>query len=247
MKALVLGASGRTGFKVVQQLLTHNIQVKALTRNTLPFQEMHDKNLEVLKTSILEIENKPLSEILSDVSVVISCLGHNISVKGIFGKPHYLLAEAIKKICLVCFHKEMNIPIKKLIVMSTTACLNPDLRLDNNGKQSEKFSITETLIMSIMRALLPPQRDNEKTVKLLKEFQHSKKSVIEWVAVRPDTLTDAENVSEFAVFENIQRSPIFNAGKTSRINVAKFMRELITDNRLWETWKFKMPVIYNKE
>jgi len=33
---------------------------------------------------------------------------------------------------------------------------------------------------------------------------------------------------------------------TSRINVANFMAELITDDTLWSTWKGQMPVSYNK-
>lgn len=33
--------------------------------------------------------------------------------------------------------------------------------------------------------------------------------------------------------------------RTSRINVAHFMADLITDNDIWSNWKGKMPVIYN--
>ena len=33
---------------------------------------------------------------------------------------------------------------------------------------------------------------------------------------------------------------------TSRINVAHFMADLITDSDTWNRWKGKMPVIYNK-
>ena len=43
------------------------------------------------------------------------------------------------------------------------------------------------------------------------------------------------------------RSAIFDAGKTSRINVANLMSDLITDDRIWHKWKGKMPVIYDKE
>ena len=40
-------------------------------------------------------------------------------------------------------------------------------------------------------------------------------------------------------------SPLFDSGKTSRINVAHFMADLMTDETCWETWKGQMPVIYN--
>ena len=71
-------------------------------------------------------------------------------------------------------------------------------------------------------------------------------SKIEWIAVRPDTLINKENESEYEIFASIKRSPVFDAGKTSRINVAHFMVELLLNKTLWEKWKFKMPVIYNK-
>jgi len=41
------------------------------------------------------------------------------------------------------------------------------------------------------------------------------------------------------------RSALFASGVTSRINVAHFMANLITDDHLWQQWKGRMPVIYN--
>ena len=70
---------------------------------------------------------------------------------------------------------------------------------------------------------------------------------IDWVAVRPDSLFDEENVSEYETHNNKIRSPIFNSGKTSRINVSNFMAELVTNDTLWQEWKHKTPVIYNKD
>ncbi len=120
--------------------------------------------------------------------------------------------------------------------MNTTACLN------NNS--IEKFSLGENIIMSIMKTLLPPQKDNEKALKYL-EKNHTKENTIQWIAVRPDTLTTEKQITDYNVFESVQRSPIFNAGKTSRINVANFITELVSNEELWNTWKYKMPVIYN--
>ena len=67
------------------------------------------------------------------------------------------------------------------------------------------------------------------------------------MAVRPDTLLDEPEVTEYQLFPSPIRSAIFDAGKTSRINVAHFMTELITTNSTWINWQGKMPVIYNKE
>lgn len=54
-------------------------------------------------------------------------------------------------------------------------------------------------------------------------------------------------VSAYEIIESPKRSPVFDAGKTSRINVAHFIIELLLNEDWWDLWKFKMPVIYNKE
>lgn len=235
MKVLVLGATGQTGYHVVKQFLENSIQVKAIVRNAEKFKDnQSDKNLKLFTENILDIEDKRLKEILADVDVVISCLGHNISLKGIFGKPHYLVTEAIKKIIDNSNDKHP----KKIILMNTTACLNT--------KQKEKFTFGESIIMGIMRSLLPPQRDNERALKYLEEKLNGE-DVFEWIAVRPDTLITQDQVTDYEIFETPQRSPIFNAGKTSRINVAHFIMKLVLNEELWNEWMYKMPVIYNKE
>jgi hypothetical protein len=66
------------------------------------------------------------------------------------------------------------------------------------------------------------------------------------VVVRPDNLINEDIVTEYEVYPSPTRSAIFDAGKTSRINVGHFMAELITNNDLWNRWKGQMPVIYNK-
>ena len=68
---------------------------------------------------------------------------------------------------------------------------------------------------------------------------------IEWVAVRPDALTDEKEVSGYSVHVSPLRNAIFDSGATSRINVGNFMTELILNETTWLKWKGKMPVIYN--
>jgi hypothetical protein len=71
-------------------------------------------------------------------------------------------------------------------------------------------------------------------------------SLIEWTAVRPDWLLDEETVTSYDLHPSPIRSAIFDAGETSRINVAHFMAELITDEGCWRKWKGQMPVINNQ-
>ena len=62
----------------------------------------------------------------------------------------------------------------------------------------------------------------------------------------PDTLINEDIVTEYELYDSPVRSAMFNPGKTSRINVGNFMARLIVENDLWNKWKGRMPVMYNK-
>lgn len=237
MKVLVLGANGATGFNVVTQLLKQGINVKALTRNVEKLDSIKSiESLEIIKASILEIDNQMLKQYLNDVDAIISCLGHNITIKGIFGKPYTLVADALKKV-VDAINASNKSKIIKIILMNTTACINT--------LQDEKFKKNENFVMKIIRLLLPPQRDNELAIGYLIDTVGVNNKYIQWIAVRPNTLINEDEVSEYTVHPSPIRSPIFDAGKTSRINVADFMVSLLKIEKLWEEWKYKTPVIYN--
>ena len=92
MKVLVVGASGATGLQVVKQLIEQHIEVIVIVRNPVKIDSLQKKdNLKIITDSILNVEINKLSEYLNGVDAIISCLGHNISIKGIFGKPHMLV------------------------------------------------------------------------------------------------------------------------------------------------------------
>jgi hypothetical protein len=87
--------------------------------------------------------------------------------------------------------------------------------------------------------------DNEKAADFLRLKIGQDHKIIEWAAVRPDSLTDGGNVTEYDLYISPIRNAIFDAAPTSRINVANFMARLICEDGLWNQWKGKMPVIYN--
>jgi hypothetical protein len=101
------------------------------------------------------------------------------------------------------------------------------------------------LVIRLLRHLLPPQSDNEQAADYLRVEIGQNHEDIDWVVVRPDTLVDEEEVTEHQQYPSPIRDPVFNAGKTSRINVAHFMADLIMDSDTWTEWKGRMPVIYN--
>lgn len=239
MKVLVLGASGATGKLVVAQLLKRQIHVRAVVREgaILTHEIIANPRVEIVRENITEVDDSEMINLLQDCKAVVSCLGHNITIRGIFGKPHHLVFDAIRTIGQIV--KEKADKKVKLILMSTTGY--------TNTLTGEKNSLGERIVLSVLRSLLPPHRDNVKAANYLNEEIGKDNEKIEWIAVRPDTLINEDDQSAYEVYESPTRSPIFNAGKTSRINVSQFMVELLLNEELWREWKFKMPAIYNKK
>ena len=237
MKALVLGASGATGKLVVQQLAVKNIKVRVVVRESaaIPNQISNDSSIEIVKGNINDFEIAEIKNIINDCDFVICCLGHNISFKGIFGPPRKLVSNVVSKIVEALCSLNLN---QKFILMSTTAY--------TNRKIGETNTVGENIVFSLLKVLLPPHKDNMLAADHLVHKLNTKAN-IDWVAVRPDSLFNEENVSNYEILNKKIRSAIFNPGKTSRINVSHFIAELVTNEKLWDEWKNKTPVIYNKE
>ena len=118
---------------------------------------------------------------------------------------------------------------------------------NKNNDLKEKRSLGEKAVIFLLRYLLPPHRDNEGAAEYLRKTVGRNRKGIDWVVIRPDGLTDELKKSEYINTDSPVRSPIFNAGKVSRINVAGFMVDLIQNEELRGKWKFKMPLVYNME
>lgn len=239
MTTLVVGATGATGKKLVEQLLNMGQKVKVIIRpsGTIPDTWKENDQISIVKANISEISLDEMTTYLNGCQSVASCLGHNLTLKGIFGKPRKLVTNAIILICNAIKKISAEKPIK-VVLMNTTGNRNRDV--------NEPISVGEKLVMGLIRLLVPPQLDNEKAANFLSVNIGQNNKLIEWVAVRPDTLINEEMVSEYELVASPTRSALFNPGKTSRINVGNFMAKLIMENDLWDKWKGKMPVIYNK-
>jgi L-rhamnose mutarotase len=124
------------------------------------------------------------------------------------------------------------------MVMNTTGNSNPD--------RHEKNSVGEKIVLTLLRLALPPHVDNEQAAEFLRTRIGQDNKWIEWVAVRPDSLIDEDEVTDYEIHPSPIRSALFNSGKTSRINVGHFMAELVSNDETFRKWKGQMPVIYNK-
>ena len=240
MTTLVVGASGATGRRLVEQLLSLEQHVKVIVRlpDNLPQSWQNNERLSIIHTSVLELSDAEMIQHVQGCDAVASCLGHNMTWKGIYGHPRRLVTDTVRRLTNAITANEPAKPIKYLL-MNTTGNRNRDI--------DEPISVGQKCVIGLLRLLLPPHVDNENAADFLRTKVGQNNRYIEWVAVRPDDLVNEEEVTEYALYPSPTRSAIFDAGKTSRINVGHFMAHLITDDSSWNRWKGQMPVIYSKE
>lgn len=230
MTILVVGASGATGSQLVEQLLIQKHKVKVIVRSPekLPKSWKANDDLQIISASILELSDSEMSAIVSDCNAVVSCLGHNLTCKGVYGQPRKLVTDVTRRLCNAIKSNNLESPIK-FVLMNTTGNRNRDL--------NEPISFAQKCVIGLLRLLLPPHVDNEKAADYLRTQIGQNNNAIEWVAVRPDGLINEEKVTDYELHQSPTRSAIFNDGKVSRINVGHFMANLIHDDSLWTKWK----------
>ena len=239
MKVLVLGATGATGRHVVHMLLQQQHHVVALVRNTETLSALDTEfgnQLTQIKGTALTLSDSQLSSLIAEADGVVTCLGHNLTLKGVYGAPRMLVRDSIKRIVNLTSAVRAN-PLK-IVLMNSSGVRNKD--------QHEPISFMQHLVIGLIRALLPPHRDNEQAADYLRTLD-ALNSSIQWTVVRPDALIDQDEVSEYDLEPAPIRSAIFDSGDVSRINVASVMSRLITDSNLWNEWQGKMPLVYNSQ
>ncbi len=239
MNYLIVGATGATGRLLTEELLNRGQLVKVIVRSPdkLPTAVKNHDNLTVIQANVLDLSDAELAKHTKGCDAVVSCLGHNMTFKGMYGHPRKLVTDATRRLCEAI---QANRPEKptKFVLMNTTGNRNRDL--------NEPISFAEKFVVGLLRLLLPPHSDNEQAADFLRSKIGQNDKLIEWAAVRPDNLIDEDEVTPYDVYPSPIRSAIFDAGQTSRINVGYFMAELITEDDIWQKWQGQMPVIYNK-
>lgn len=240
MTTLIIGASGATGRLLVLQLLERRERVRLIVRSAKNFSKyvQDNPNLSVTEASLLDLSDGDLSDHVKDCDAVVSCLGHNPTFKGLYGKPRRLVTDAARRLCKAIKSNKPEKPIK-YVLMNSAGNSNRDLE--------EKISSAQNIIIKLLRLLLPPHVDNEEAADYLRTEVGQDDREIKWTVVRPDNLIDDDKVTAYDLHSSPIRSAIFDSGKTSRINVANFMARLILEEDIWNQWKGQMPVIYNKE
>ena len=238
MNILIVGASGATGRLLVEQLLERGQFVKVIVRSPdkLPEAIRQHDHLSVIQASVLDLPDAELAKHMQDCDAVAVCLGHTMNLQGIFGHPRRLVTDATRRLCAAIRANAPEEPTK-FVLMNTVG--------NSNRDRNEPISFAQKCVIGLLRLLTPPHADNEQAADYLRTRIGRNDGMIAWVAVRPDGLIDADEVSAYEVHPSPMRSAIFDPGRTSRVNVGHFMADLITDDDTWQQWKGQMPVIYN--
>lgn len=239
MTVLIVGASGATGQLLVAELLARGLGVRAVVRSAgrLPDTLRRHPALEVVESNLLEPGDAEVQKLASGCSAIACCLGHNMTFKGIFGAPRNLVTHSVRRLCAAVHVLQPPTPVR-FVLMNTVAVRNRDL--------DEPATPGHRVVIGLLRLLLPPHTDNENAAEVLRTEVGQHNKAIQWCAVRPDSLSTVAVASEYELHPSTTRDCISDPGKTTRNNVAHFMAGLITDDTLWNTWKGRMPVIYNK-
>lgn len=234
---LLLGATGRTGGRVLQQLLHRGVRVRAVVRSAerLPAATADDPNLTVVVADLLSLSDEELVTHLRGCDAVISCLGHNVSLRGVFGSPRDLVTAATQRVCRAIKTAQPAEPVR-LVLMSSVSVNHPQ-RLGTRRGSFEKA------VVWLLRGLIPPSGDHQRAADALCGDIGAADPHVQWVAVRPDTLRDGE-VTPYSLHETLVSS-LARPDKTNMANVAHFMCELATDSGVWAAWQGKLPVIVN--
>jgi nucleoside-diphosphate-sugar epimerase len=236
-RVLVLGATGRTGGRVVTQLLGRGVAVRVIVRSAerLPRDVVGHPLLDVIEADLLAMPTRDLVGHLDGCDTVISCLGHTVSVRGVLGPPYDLVRHAVMQVRDAVEVIAPQAPVR-LILMGSVSVNQPQHADVRRGAGERAF-------LSVLRLVVPPSRDNQRAADFLAQAVGIADPHLQWVVVRPDTLEEG-NESEYVVHDAIVSS-LFRPDHTRMANVAHLVCELVTDDATWQRWRGRMPVVVN--
>jgi nucleoside-diphosphate-sugar epimerase len=234
---LLLGGTGRTGRLVLHQLLERGIAVRAIVRSAakLAPEAAGSPNVALIEASLLSLSDEQLQGHLRGCDAVISCLGHVLDLKGVFGPPRDLVNRATSRLCRAIEALQPEAPVKFLLMSSVS--------VSRSGGLDTRRGPLERAFLRMLCGVLPPANDNQRAADFLQDKIGANSAYVQWTAVRPDTLLAGE-VSAYTLHEGLVSS-LFAPGRTNMANVAHFMCELVTSPKTWAEWKGGLPVILN--
>ena len=89
-----------TGRPLVEQLLGKNYKVRIIVRSShkLTADIVENPNTTTIEASVLDLTDEEVTEHVKDCDAVVSCLGHVMDFKGIFGEPKKLCTDTTRNL-----------------------------------------------------------------------------------------------------------------------------------------------------
>jgi putative NADH-flavin reductase len=144
MTTLVVGASGATGRLLMKQMLDRGRNVKVLVRSPdkLPEDVRSHDRLAVIHASVLDLSDAEIAQHVNGCDAVASCLGHNMSFKGMYGHPRMLVTDTTRRLCNAIRFNKPKRPVR-FVLMNTTGNSNRDIQ--------ERITFGEKCVIGLIR------------------------------------------------------------------------------------------------
>jgi hypothetical protein len=164
--------------------------------------------LTVVEADLLSLSDECLRGLVQDCDAVISCLGHNTTLKGIYGSPRALVTRGTSRIRRAIEALQPTEPVK-FMLMSSVSVNQPAGRDARRGR-------LEKAVMAFLRGVVPPAKDNQRAANFLCRSIGTAGRFVEWVAARPDTLLEGQ-VTDYSLHDSLVSS-LFAPDSTNRAN-----------------------------
>ncbi|MBT2623640.1 SDR family oxidoreductase [Chryseobacterium sp. ISL-6] len=215
MKILILGATGRTGRLIVEEVLKQGYDLNVLVRdkNKLPF---HSKSVKVYQGTPTHRED--LAAAMQGCDLIISALSIARASDAPWSKlitPKNFITESMKNVISEAGQQNL----KRLITISAWGV--------GETQKEIPFWLRWLINYTNMR---PIYAEHESQEKLLKS------SNLSWTAVRPVALNDSKKIKTLKVsFNNLPKPSL----SICRQTVAKFIVDSVKSNK----YEMKSPTI----
>eukprot|EP00536_Pseudo-nitzschia_multiseries_P010148 jgi/Psemu1/307066/fgenesh1_kg.301_\ len=191
--------------------------------------------------SLSDLSAKDVEELTEGCTAIVSCLGHNLSLRGIYRDGPFV-TETTKRLVTA-----MPASSCRFLLMGSDGVAHPD------GVTDPKRSLLERAVIWMIRYLIPPHADNEGAARYLYNDSTTAAATAtatatakKWCVVRPGDLTDDDTDPKGYELLDHPRGSLFGGDSTSRMQVAACMVELATmDSSAFDkSYNHKMPVVY---
>lgn len=207
----------------MEELVKAGASVTAVVRSEERLGGLKDRVRVVIGT-VLDMSSEQVTTLVADTDCVVCCLGHRMTLRGMYGPPYRLVTDTCKRLHAAASDKTT------FVVLGTVGTEHPD--------KKELRSTGARIVVSMLHYAVPPMADSHHCL------AYFLKQNSPWVIVRPDALHESPP-GPYTVSPTLVTN-LFDARSTSIGTVGNWIAQLATDDALFATWKQKLPVLLDE-